>query len=440
MKKGTSKILSALLIATLVFTSAGVAFADSGESEAKKGIQASVQVDPQVSDVAEEQSAALATEKVSKKSIDKKLMSIKPTATTYDMAAPVMSYSTTSKPAFDGGILQEAGDYLLRVKANATGKLYIDGKVASDSADTATFYVCTSVDETAGTFSYIDLKTVNPGSTANGIGGLDVVQNKIYSILIRTYGANTSVSLRPYVYSYTSGRTLPVNKIMLTSGIKGSSTTPDLYYKIKPSKTGTIAVSITEYGMSSSAGYVTLYNSKKKAISSKTWYYSKDSSSRAYFGVKANTTYYVKISDARGAATSQYKYGVKYTNTKVKDLSLAKKSKAKTLKRKAKTATSTVFVASTSKSTDWYKFKVTKKRATQIKVNTSGIKSGKISVTVYKGSKKIGKTQTIPCSASGATYKITYGTTYGKANAGTYYVKVQQGTKASGKYSIKYVK
>lgn len=33
MKKGMSKLLSALLIATLVFTSAGVAFADTGGSE-----------------------------------------------------------------------------------------------------------------------------------------------------------------------------------------------------------------------------------------------------------------------------------------------------------------------------------------------------------------------------------------------------------------------
>ena len=103
-------------------------------------------------------------------------------------------------------------------------------------------------------------------------------------------------------------------------------------------------------------------------------------------------------------------------------------------------ATNTLFVASTSTNTDWYKIYVSSKRTTQFSINTSGIKTGTIFVSVYRGSKKIGSTIEIKPYSNGGTYSITYGTTYGKANSGTYYIKVVKGTKANGKYSIRYVK
>lgn len=103
-------------------------------------------------------------------------------------------------------------------------------------------------------------------------------------------------------------------------------------------------------------------------------------------------------------------------------------------------ATNTLFVASTSNNTDWYKIYVSSKRTTKFSINTSGIKSGTVFVSVYRGSTKIGKTLEFNTSCPAGTCTITYGTTKGKANAGTYYIKVVKGTKASGKYSIRYVK
>ena len=180
-----------------------------------------------------------------------------------------------------------------------------------------------------------------------------------------------------------------------------------------------------------------LLDSKKKAISSKVWYYSANSRYRVYFGVKAKKPYYVRVSGCHGSYNNGYQYRVKYTLKKVKDYNLSKKSKAKTIKRK-KTVT-TMFAASTGKTCDWYKIKVSKKRPTVITLNTKYVKSGKMAVSVYKGKRKIG-TSTIYPSTDIFKGKLTYGTTYGKANKGTYYNKVQHGAKCSGMYKIQYTK
>ena len=79
-----------------------------------------------------------------------------------------------------------------------------------------------------------------------------------------------------------------------------------------------------------------------------------------------------------------------------------------------------MFIASTSTSTDWYKFKVTEKRPTVFRVNATDMSSGSLTITAYAGSKKIG-TQTVSARTS-KDFTITNGTTYGKADAGTYYV------------------
>lgn len=113
------------------------------------------------------------------------------------------------------------------------------------------------------------------------------------------------------------------------------------------------------------------------------------------------------------------------------------KSSAKKLYRGAN-YTDTLFVASTSNNTDWYKIYVSSKRKTVVNISTKGIKSGTIYVTAYRGTKKLGSV-TIKDYEDLNKLELIYGTTYGKANSGTYYIKVVKGTKASGKYSIRYV-
>ncbi len=120
------------------------------------------------------------------------------------------------------------------------------------------------------------------------------------------------------------------------------------------------------------------------------------------------------------------------------DRSLSKKSSAKTLVRKA-TSTPTLFTANGVTEIEWYKFKVTSKRKTVISVDASEMRGSdqKLTITTYKGSTKIDTNTLYPGQSGKIT--ITYGTTYGKANAGTYYVKVTKTSKLSGKYRIKYV-
>ena len=354
--------------------------------------------------------------------------------------AKYLAYSTDKKYNYYGGTITQQGEVLpITVKATETGKLYFD-TLASKGKNGVIVRVCKTMSINNGLvdYTYTNSVYVNPKQTKIGSGGIDVVKGRSYYFVIESqYSSdknyNETAGISAYIYSYTTGRTLPVNKIMLASGRKGSSSS-SLLYKVKPSKTGYIKVDLKSYSSSYNYGYITLYNSKKKAISSKLWYDGNYSRSKVYFGVKAKTTYYIKVNGSNSYYNSagQYRYGIKYANAGVKDYNLSKKSKAKTIKRKK--AVSTVFVASTGKSVDWYKFKVTKKRKTQIKVYTSGIKSGKVGVTIYKGKKKVNKA-TIPASYNGLSL-----TSIGSLPKGTYYIKVQQGAKCSGKYSIKYVK
>lgn len=86
----------------------------------------------------------------------------------------------------------------------------------------------------------------------------------------------------------------------------------------------------------------------------------------------------------------------------------------------------------------WYKFKVPKKQKTVLKVNAANIKSGSAKLILYYGKKKIGSS-TISKGYK-YTFKITNGTTYGKANKGTYYAVISTSAKCSGQYKIQYSK
>lgn len=180
----------------------------------------------------------------------------------------------------------------------------------------------------------------------------------------------------------------------------------------------------------------------KKARSVKLTYSSDSDFYKVHFGVKKGVTYYLKVSgiyiNLKEADLKGLKYGIKYSIKGVTQRNISKKSKAKTLKRKA-TATSTLFVANGSTENDWYKFKVDEKKKTQFKINAKEMTKGsndKLTITVYKGSNKVG-TATLKAGYSD-TFTITYGTTAGKANKGTYYIKVHRNSKLSGKYTIKY--
>ena len=352
--------------------------------------------------------------------------------------------SSASAPAeFNEWTIASGYYYVFQINPKYSGLLYLDASVAGSSGLTIGEYA--EADGKIGYWTDTAFRVYGGGegvygSVTTATKGIKVTAGEPCYIYVENANTvNMDLKIRGNIYT-TGTRTLPsgTSKWTVFSGKNASGNTSETWFKVTPQTTGTMTVSLKEFGKSSSSGYVTLYNSNKTAVSNKVYYYSGNKSNRVYFGVKKGSTYYLKVTNCSGSYSNQYKLGINYSVTSRIERALGYKSNAKKLYRSAD-ATNTLFVASTSGNTDWYKFYVPTKRTTTFSINTSGIKSGTVYVTVYKGSTKIGSTLQFGASSNGGKYSITYGTTTGKANAGTYYIKVVKGTKASGKYSIRYV-
>lgn len=359
-----------------------------------------------------------------------------------------ISNSGVSKPSYSdllavGYDHTDYGFLVYPVQATATGKMWLDIKTDSTNEYSVTAVLGT-MEGTQIRYNSSYYGYVAAGTTKTGIGYLDVVKGNTYYVGLKSLDPYAQAQVRTYIYSYANNRTVKASSSVYTiaSCKKGTENTT-LYYKVTPTKTGVMTVTLKEYGNSTSYGYVTLMNSSKKALSEKIQYSSSNSSYKVRFGVKKGVTYYLKVEGVYGKLDNCYKYGIRYTVSAATDRALSTKAKAMTLKRGA-TATKTLFVGSRATSTDWYKFKVTAKRETVVKVDFSKMRGGsgsdsKATITFYRGSTKIGNSTTL-YAGQYSSYTITYGTTYGKANAGTYYVKIVKSAKLNGQYSIKYVK
>lgn len=353
---------------------------------------------------------------------------------------PVTTMSTPDTTAPWDSYIMNPNQYILSpATAGSSGILYMDFKTTADiNTDSISVYLLDKngniINNKAGSI---------PGSSTIDNGFAIPVTSKetfyLYIVSPETNSSSVNVQFRARIYR-TSDRSLSEDTYLLSSGVDPAGYTSNgdlkiksnsIYYKIKPSKTGLMTVTLKEYGYSPSAGTVSLYTSSKKALSEKISYNS--SSNKAYFGVQKGVTYYLRVENCYGTESNNFKYSIKYTVSSRTTRDLASKSKAKTLTRQS-SSVKTLFIASTSTNTDYYKFKVTSKRkTTKITVSTSGIKSGTVRVTVYQGSKKL-NSKTINCASStGVEWTASY------APTGTYYVKVVKGTKASGTYSIRYV-
>ena len=330
---------------------------------------------------------------------------------------------------------------IIRVNVKTSGKLWLIAAVGENTLAPAKVFVGKyNPDNGDVNYSYTVTVTLSAIDEAvPGIGGIDVVSGGSYCIGIESEQAG-DIAVLPYVFSYAT-RTLPVGKLMWTEGYKTSSAgklvDSKALYKIKPSKTGYIVVSAAEFGRSTTAGYITLLNSKKKAISDKLTYNDSNKAKYVAFGVKKGVTYYLQATGFQGVADENYCYGIQYKNYAAALRANTSKKKSTTLKRKAKYITAAMPATGTSGS-QWYKFKVTKKRATRISIDATYIKSGKTAVTVYRGKKRVGKTTLKNGKVNNLS--VTYSSKKGVAKKGTYYVKVTKSAKANGRYRIRYVK
>lgn len=360
------------------------------------------------------------------------------------MTATSMLYSTTKEPQYRSFYLEPLTYRVIPVKVNHMGNMYLDYFVSgiADSSDRVKFALVDEenlynfANDTSYRYEYLrntDYTFYSDGTNTNR-GYVNMTKNNLYYLLIINYSQYSTVEAGVRGKLFTTGdRTLNqgTSKWTTFSSINKNGETKTTWFKVKPNTTGVMSVALKAYGYEKAYGHIRLYNSNKKALSEDIY------SSKANFGVKKDVTYYLKIESSYATYSNNYKLGVRYGMTARTDRAIGKKNNAKTLKRKAD-ATNTLFIASNSTSTDWYKFKVTEKRATVFRVNASDMSSGALTITAYRGSKKIG-TSTVYAGDS-KDFTITYGTTYGKADAGTYYVKVVKNKMASGKYAIRYLK
>ena len=338
----------------------------------------------------------------------------------------------------------EAKQFVLApIKTNNSGILWLDyDAVGKGCAEIWVLESYEIVDGRVEGMGY-DFGECYGGDEISSDGGVPITAGKTYWLYMQNNSKKSiSINVRGDLYLTNKTRTLSegTTKWTIASGMSRTGGTTDIYYKINPSKTGYISVALKAYGSGKSCGRITLYNRNKEKLSNAVNYESglSGTDGKVYFGVTKGNAYYLRVANVSDGAYWAYKYGIRYSVYSGTDRAIGTKLTAKRLTRKAD-ATKTLLRANGKSSTDWYKISVTSKRKTQIKIDTSRIKSGDVTITFYKGSKKIGASDTIPVTYNNKTYNITYGPTSGKATSGTYYVKVVKSPKTSGLYTIRYV-
>lgn len=217
----------------------------------------------------------------------------------------------------------------------------------------------------------------------------------------------------------------------LTSGttLLGSSRADNktiAYYQFKMKKDGYVSLDID--GLDDLSSYVIVCDQTKKAMHSWAYGYT-DSRSLKAIALKKGTYYFA-------VRSYDLVYDITATIHNRKITGGTSKKKAATIKKKKANKGMVVLNGSTS----WYKYKLTKTSALSLTFSGTcfyGGSTGGMTITVYKGKQKIG-TQTFMENTQSLTqsYVISHGKTYGKADAGTYYIKVTNYKKGCGIYNF----
>lgn len=399
MKKVMGKLLSAMLILTLVFTSASVAFADSSETGAgeMKAEVSSVQTEDTAQDTVQKPQLEMKSEKVA---------AVEKAATTKASGEFPLTSVKTGNESLKGYTVYPLEQYfILRAPTKGVFLFTVKGTSANSGA---TIKIKTS--PTAS--SYLDVTYVSGTSEYTLMA--EVPQGGIYYMTIEpSYNASGNLLIGGTHISGTD-RTI-TNKTWNAVGVEKAQTR---YFKFKAKYNGYVTVQTKKL-----SGYVTLTNSKKKALSNAV-YASSYSTKKITFGVKKDKTYYLKAKN-RYTNYDGY-YQIRYTNSRISEKSGKKKSRAVLLKKK-RTKKGTIVAG--EKRTDWYKFRVTKRKT--VRITMKGATNDELKVAVYKGGRNIGR-GTLYESRGGVKLK-----SLGKLSKGTYYIKVYRGNKkSSGWYSL----
>ncbi|MBQ1407977.1 MAG: hypothetical protein IIY88_07595, partial [Eubacterium sp.] len=143
--------------------------------------------------------------------------------------------------------------------------------------------------------------------------------------------------------------------------------------------------------------------------------------------VEKGKTYFIRVKSIDSNTVLQF--SLKQTAVKEKSGKSKKKAVAIKAKKKAKGT-----IAPGSKKADWYKLTLKKKKTLTINLTTDA--TNYLTLTVYnKKGKKIGSTNIYNATKWKGT--VTHSRTYGKADKGTYYIKISRKTaKDSGIYTL----
>ena len=414
MKKVMGKLLSAMLILTLVFTSASVAFADSSETGAgeMKAKVSSVQTE----DAADTAAISQDVEKQVKAAVTSKAATTKKVGT-----LSYITMTTGNETPDDVTFGYTAADVVSSTKVGIPQRIYLPAKgtfimaVGNSSQSTDSVYyglyrdaqLSSAVDYTISSKGRVTTQTIQVPAAGYYYMGVSSHRGDDVSV-----GGSVAAA-------YVNGTDRIIyNKKQIAVGQKDAQTN---YFKFKAVRNGYLRVQSSEIG-----DKVTLCNSKKRALSN-----AANTTYKPTFGVKKNKIYYVKV-----AAGDNYDggYTLKVTNSTIKEKSGKKKSRAVLLKKK-RTKKGTIVAG--EKRTDWYKFRVTKKK--RVKVTIKGATNNKIKVAIYRGNKRVrilggNPTITVNRNNYGSNKMTVTGYSWPK---GTYYIKVYRGNKkSSGWYSL----
>ena len=368
------------------------------------------------------------------------------------MSATTMLNSTIVEPEYTTGMLEAMHYVIIKIKAKSTGNMYLNYMVddfeRTNSDEFVAFELLTKsnadkyekiVKGKKGTYSvkkgsacYIDENDIFKSGRVSVSGG-----TSYYLAICNLSNDDAVIGFNAKVYT-TGTRTLKegTDKWTIASGLNREGDSDATWFKISPTKTGLMKVYVEEFGYEDVNARVALYNKSKKRVSDFKTYDSKKQDF-VIFGVKKGYTYYLKVSNAEGTNSNYRTFGVACDIISVTDRSISSKSKAKTLTMNGDSVLS-LFGASTSYSSDYYKVKLDSTQSFAFAIDKSAIQSGTVTVRVYKGSKLIGEKDVLSASEDGKMYYVTYGNNVadGYATKGTYYIKVTKGTKASGAYAI----
>ncbi len=407
MKRGMSKLLSILLIATLVFTSASVAFAGTEEGQAVGGTAASVK-----------NAAAVQPAKIGDRAAQIKTALERKNLTWFEISNE-SDFDRFGNGIVDGEVIYTADDkvgdypgYAKAINLPAKGVLIMRGRAMLDSVTGAYFglYKDSALRNKVDTDSYS-----SPTDTASKTTIIQVPAAGTYYLGVHsTYKNFAGYAGITVEAGYINGGDKTIsNKQKVLVGQKSAQAN---YFKFNAKNTGYLSVvnAADEYDK------VTLCNSKKKALSNSVY------AKYATFGVKKGT-YWIKV-DSDYNSKGNYTFQVNYT--KIKEKSGTKRAKAVSLK-KNKTVKGTITAG--SKQTDWYKFKL--KKDSKIKSLTlKGGTNGKIEAKIYNSKGKAVSAKTASISYNGYRYSLY---TSGKIKKGTYYIKVYNANKKhSGYYTL----